>query len=179
MTDKDIIDGFLDGQKPALEVIVRWIRSVVTHSAWRGSIWQEDVVYDALYRTLMALRAGKFRSECALQTYISRITRFTIIDWVRRQRRFDNHIRNLEPVPNDYYSVEAAMEEARQRDLLEHVWEQIDERCRRIWTMIFEERLDYAAVAEREGATAGAVKTWVFRCKEKATQLAREKQKRS
>jgi RNA polymerase sigma factor (sigma-70 family) len=178
MTDKDIIDGFLDGQKPALEAIARWIRSVVIHSAWRGSIWQEDVVSDALYRALIALRAGRFRSECTLQTYISRITRFTIIDWVRRQRRFDDHIRNLEPATGDYYSVEVAFEQARQREVLEHVWEHIDERCRRIWTMIFEERLGYAAVAEREGATAGAVKTWMFRCKEKATQLAREKQGR-
>lgn len=177
MTDQDIIEGFLSGKRPAYELILRWIQLVVSHSAWRGSIWQDDVVSDTLHRTLKALRAGRFRGESSLQTYISKIARFTIIDWRRRQRRFDDHIRNLEPAPGHYYSVEAALEEVRQRELLEHVWDSIDEKCRRIWTMIFEQRLDYATIAEREGSTAGAVKTWVFRCKEKATQLAAGKRK--
>lgn len=178
MTDQDIINGFLAGDKTAAESVLRWIRAVVTHSAWRGTIWQDDVVSDALYRTLTAFRAGRFRSECTLQTYVSRITRFTIIDWIRRQRRHDDHLRNLWPQADDYYSVERLLEEARQREILEHVWERIDEKCRRVWTMIFQERLDYAAIAEREGASVGAVKTWVFRCKEKATQLAQERLKR-
>jgi DNA-directed RNA polymerase specialized sigma24 family protein len=38
--------------------------------------------------------------------------------------------------------------------------------------MVFSDGLDYATIAAQEGVSVGAVKTWMFRCKEKAVALA-------
>lgn len=177
MTDRDIIEGFLAGRQADVSTILRWIRAVVANSAWRGSMWQEDVAADALTRLYIALSSGKFKYGSTLRTYVYRITQYVVIDWLRQQKRFDEALRNL-MIEIEHYpdAADRLLEEARQAEMLAFVWASIDDKCRRIWHMAFYERLDYAEIAYHEGANVGTVKQWMFRCKEKAQKLVKERQ---
>lgn len=173
MTDRELIEAFLAGEKSAVATVVGWIKMYVGNSTWRGTIWAEDVVSDALYRVYRQLHAGHFRGKSSVHTYVRGITHYAIIDWVRRQRRFDSFVRNFPNDSADYFTPEDHYRQARKRELMLRIEEHIDRNCTQIWDLVFGEDLSYREVGVRIGKTEGAVKSLMFRCKEKAMELAR------
>jgi RNA polymerase sigma factor (sigma-70 family) len=178
LTDQEIIERFLAGQADATGVLREWIRGVVRYSGGRSQAGVEDLEADALYRLLGQLRAGRFRADSSLKTYVCRIARFTLVDFIRREQRARAALQRYEPPESPVKTPEQEYSERRRGELLSRVFDLADANCRRLWHMIFVDRLDYAAIAQRLGSNPAAIKVRVFRCKEDAVELVKRLERR-
>ena len=170
-SDTEIIQGFLNGEQAAHDRIVGWINSVISTRLWMEGISADDILSDTILKLLLNLRAGEFRHASSLKTYVQKVTRFTIVNAVRRHVRARRYARDAADDPPDARTpLEIAEEEERAR-MFSRIFSLIDERCREIWHLIFSERLQYGEIGHRLGLSESAIKTRVFRCKEEAIRI--------
>jgi RNA polymerase sigma factor (sigma-70 family) len=137
------------------------------------SISCEDISSDTIEKLLYIFRDGTFRSESSLKTYVQKITKFTMIDAMRRRRRIQNDSQEILDEAVDPDSFTEVFERAEEYALYRRMYDLIPMECRNLWKMLFHEELSQAEAAERIGITGGALKTRVFRCKERAREIIR------
>ena len=170
-SESGTIQGFIDGEEAAHGTVSEWIRSVVSARLWVEGVSAEDVVSDTILKLLLNFRAGRFRNESSLKTYIQRITRFTIINAVRRHEAEQRCLQALQDDAPGGKTPAELTEEKEQARIFSRIFSLIDERCKEIWHLIFKEGLTYREIGRRTGVSEGAVRTRVFRCKEEAIEI--------
>ncbi len=171
MSDRSLIDGFLEGDRQSHKTIQEWIVVVIRAGSWAPGVSADDITSDTVYKLLTNLRDGQFRFESSLKTYVQKITRFTIIDAVRRNRRAHQGGQDLVESAPDPDNFSEAFDDREERALYERILSLIGPDCRAMWKMIFHDELPYAEIAESLKISVGAVKTRVLRCKEKAIEI--------
>src|SRR5262249_45393922 len=175
MSDAVLVAGVLDGRADSHAHRDRWVREVVTHPRLGLGDAADDVAQETHRRLLLAFRAERYRGEASLRTYVWRVAEHAAIDHLRARRR------RLQPAPLDELpegrgpgappEVEAQLGHAERRSLFARVLAELSEECRRLFGLIVFEELPYARVAERLGATEGAIKVRALRCREKASEI--------
>lgn len=170
-SDTKIIQGFLNGEQPAHDRIVGWISTVISTRLWIEGISADDISSDTILKLLLNLRAGEFRQASSLKTYVQKVTRFTIVNAVRRHVRARRYARDVADDPPGVKTPLEIAEEVDRARIFSRIFSLIDERCREIWHLIFNERLQYGEIGHRLGLSESAVKTRVFRCKEEAIRI--------
>jgi RNA polymerase sigma factor (sigma-70 family) len=176
--EREILAGFVAGRKEDVDVVVGWVRDVVRHSAWGHEDSVEDLVSDTVIKLLRLLGSGEFRGESSLKTYVSRVARYTAVDFARHERRSrlllteENVPTANVPTPEDLYAQKEA------HRLFDRLLELVDPRCKRLWEMIFARHLTYAEIAAQEGVSATAIKVRVYRCKEEAVAIGKRMRSR-
>ena len=171
VSDPDLIDGFLKGDKEPTETVVHWIRAVVFHSAWQDFENAEDVVSDAVFKTYRTLRSESFRHESSLRVFVSRIARYTVVDAIRREKTIRELLKEENLTLPECDDPSQVVEEQEERSLFGRIWDLIDPKCRRLWLMIFNDHLLYKTIAANEGVAESTVKNRVLRCKEEAMRV--------
>jgi RNA polymerase sigma factor (sigma-70 family) len=96
-----------------------------------------------------------------------------MIDAMRRRRRIQNDSQEILDEAVDPDSFTEVFERAEEYALYRRMYDLIPMECRNLWKMLFHEELSQAEAAERIGITGGALKTRVFRCKERAREIIR------
>ena len=167
-TDKDIIDGFLDGNQECYRIVTGWIDEIIQRILWSESIHPDDIRSDTLYKLLVNFRSGRFHYKSALKAYVQQITRFTLIDAIRSQRRQPSRIINDPPAAENPYTIIITEEE---KIIFNRVWNLIDQQCRQLWIMIFHQATSYREIAKQQKVKESTIKTRVFRCKEEAIKI--------
>jgi RNA polymerase sigma factor (sigma-70 family) len=167
-TDKDIIDGFLDGNQICYHVITGWIDEIIQRILWSDSIHPDDIRSDTLYKLLLNFRSEQFQHKSTLKAYVQQVTRFTLIDAIRRQKRQPCRITNDPPASENPYTITITEEE---KIIFGRVWNLIDDKCKELWTMIFDKRMHYSKIAVLQNVKESTIKTRVFRCKEEAINI--------
>jgi len=174
MSDRSLIDGFLKGDSQSYKTIKEWIVVVIRTRAWAPGISADDVESDTVVKLLTNLREGQFRFESSLKTYVQRITRYTLIDVVRRNLRNRQDGQELVEAAADPDDFRDAFEDEEELVLYQRVLSLIGPECRSLWKMIFDDELPHARIADSLHISVAAVKTRVHRCKEKAIEIRKK-----
>ena len=171
LLDREIIEGYLAGNEVHHATIAAWVRQVVHARLWLDDISSDDIISDTLLKLVVNFRAKKFKHESSLKTYVQQITRYTLVNTVRNHERAQQYMLETADDPPDVPTPLDIVEEKEKAVIFERIFNLIDERCREIWHMIFNEQLPYKEIGRRLGVTEDTVKGRVFRCKEEAILL--------
>ena len=172
--DRALIDGYLAGEPAAFGAVDRWVTTVV-----RGRYGNLSHLHDDLCQTVHAslvqeLRAGRYAGEGELRAYVSAIAHRTALSALRRLYRDRAWSEPLEDEPagepaNPYREVEGA--DAMRT--VHAVLMALSASCRKLWEMVFADRLDYTTIAQRLGVPEGTVKSRMWHCRRKALEALR------
>lgn len=170
----DLIRDYLKGDPAATQLVDEWI-NVVLRQDFRSlqEDW-EDLRQETRIRLFRNLSRGRFGGRSALRTYVHRIAKNVAIDASRlayRRRESGVDLRNFANTEPD---KEVGDTDLAARDLFVKVLEQLPEGDRLLLSLVLGEHLSYVEVARRLGITEGAVKTRMFRCKERVVRFGRE-----
>jgi RNA polymerase sigma factor (sigma-70 family) len=170
--DQQFIDDYLAGREEAFQAVEAWVlREIDVRYAGLGSE-REDLCQQVHEKLLSSLRAGRFHGESALKTYVVSVVHHTCIDALRR--RYLREAGDLpENAPASWGNPYREMEARESRSLLHVVLHRSPELCRRLWRMIFMEKLHYSEIGLRLGIPSGTVKSRVFACRQKALAIYR------
>lgn len=169
-SDRELIQGFLEGSAECHTQIDAWIGQVLGHPGLRLGNEVEDVAQQVRRKLLTALRDGRFRGNASLRTYVWRAAQHAAIDLLRHRRTQPSSL-SIDDVaaPSDPgMTPEGALLQRERRALGARVLERLDEPCRELFHLIVFDQLSYAEIARRLQTTEGAIKVRALRCREKA-----------
>jgi RNA polymerase sigma-70 factor (ECF subfamily) len=170
--DRGVIEGYLAGSEAEFRLVEGWVLREIDlrYPRLRGEV--EDLCQLVHEKLVSNFREGRFRSESSLRTYVVSVVHYTCIDMLRR-----NFLRGAEALPEDHPAVwgnpyrEVQMRDSRQ--ILHRVLHDSPEICRRLWRMIFIDRLHYREIGTRLGIPSGTVKSRMHACRQKALAIFR------
>jgi RNA polymerase sigma-70 factor (ECF subfamily) len=171
LTEQEIIEGFISGRKREYNQMTSWITDVVRSKLWTERVAPDDVVADTMEKLLINFRENSFRLESSLKTYVQRITYYTLITALRRERKFSS-----EPVGEDFPltgtpTPQEGLENREEEEMFERIVAMLPEKCRQLWEMVFIEKLKSKEMGVKLGMTEGAIRTSLSRCKDKAIEI--------
>jgi RNA polymerase sigma-70 factor (ECF subfamily) len=165
--DERIVEAFLSGSEKECRIIRQWISRVVQLNSWGLNAYSDDIAQDVMIKLYDNLKDAKFRFVSSLKTYISRITKFTCIDYLRRYSSHEQKEVELPEIPSDD-DPERDLEQRQEKEILWRIYRLMSSECRDLWKMIFWENLSYLQIAQQLSIREGTVKSRFARCKEKA-----------
>jgi RNA polymerase sigma-70 factor (ECF subfamily) len=172
--DRQIIEGFLSGDKDACLWFDAIIRGMIGLKVWNRNLDREDIFQDVRLAVYEELRRGRFTGASRLDRYVRNITSNNCITQVRRQRRKpamteveDAHeVQNPGPNPEDLLIDDERTE--RIKTIADTLMKYAEPECRDIWRLFFYEGLTQDQIGTRIGVPKGTVKSRLSRCKAKA-----------
>ena len=169
MKDQEIIARFLRRETEALQVIEGWVARAASPFRRRlGSQW-EDLLQEVSLEITRLFERGSFRGEASLKTYVWRVTGHACLKQLRAQTRVQ--MLELETVaeqsgPPEHSPLHQLLQKESETLLLRVMQETSDE-CRDLWLMMLE-GLSYQQMSQRLGASEGALRVKVLRCRKRA-----------
>ncbi|HUO86462.1 MAG TPA: RNA polymerase sigma factor [Thermoanaerobaculia bacterium] len=174
--DGALIDRFLAGDQAAVGMVDGWL--VQAASAYRRRLGDsfDDALQDVRLEVTRLLQDRKFRGDSSLKTYLWRVTAHTCLDRLRAGARWSFV---------EYDGESAAVADpavappwrpqgwSADRDLLFRVLARMEEDCRRLWSMVIE-GLSYREISDLTGASEGALRVRVLRCRRRAQEVRAE-----
>ena len=165
LDERQLIADYGRGDPTAVRTVDGWIDAALRmeFQSLRGE-W-DDLRQEVRARLVQNLRLERFAVQSSFRTYVHRITRYVSIDLKRRARH-----RREEPIEGDALPPAAIASDGGlrahlARDLVDKIFGRLAEGDRLLMEMVFGESCSYAEIARRLGVTEAAVKTRVFRCK--------------
>ncbi len=169
---QDVARDYVDGRPAAVALVDRWIREEIRARFPVLRDESDDLCQLVHGKLFEALRGGSFRRESSLKTYVSRVTRYSAVDEVRRLYRDPLWNPLSEPGPEfrraGPYRVLASLE---QGALLRQILLHSASECRRLWHLAFVEQLSYGEIARALGIATGTVKSRMARCRQRLMHL--------
>lgn len=172
--DAELIRSFLAGDAEAIATIDRWIESAAWPYRRRLEQDWEDLLQDVCLELTRLLRAGVFRGEAKLKTYIWRVVNHACLDRLRGQAR--RHWVDLDTVVESLEHeglIAPAASDPTLRDLAERVLARASAECRRLWRMLVE-GLSYAEMSRHLEVAEGTLRVRVLRCRKRAIGIRSE-----
>jgi RNA polymerase sigma-70 factor, ECF subfamily len=168
--------GFLAGEPSSVAYVEEAVERALAGRSLNLGDAREDVRQEALRRLVVSFRAGQFRGDSSLSTYIHKVAHGAAIDHWRRVRR-----RREESAPenNEEWQRSTPADQSRDleavetRRLVDRVLGAIGSPCRELLARVYFDEAPYAVIAETQGRTEGAVKVQVHRCRQEAARLLR------
>lgn|GEM_PF-1387521 len=173
----DIPQGFLEGQPAAVAFVEDAVsRALLGRSLNLGDA-RADVHQEALRRLVVSFRAGQFRGDAALATYIHKVAYGAAIDHWRkvRRRREEQADESLDAWQRSTPADQArGLEALESRRLVDRLLSSLGSPCRELLARVYFDETPHAAIAQTLGKTEGAVKVQVHRCRQEAGRLLRQ-----
>jgi len=172
LSEKRIIDGFLDGNREASATIQDWITSVLDLPGWHTSIKiaGDDIKQRVLIILTQNFRENKYQGK-GLKTYISRIVKYTCLKVYDRARQ-------TEPLSYDPKSDKPTPEEeliqSERWAVLRKVISKMEYRCRRIFVLRYYKEWNHNKIGDVFGVSPGVSRQWLKRCLDKAKNMAQK-----
>jgi RNA polymerase sigma factor (sigma-70 family) len=160
--ERELIEGFLDGEQAAFETFSSWVTSVLNLRSWHSSIREakDDIKQDVLTALVENFRENRYRGK-GLKAYVSSVTKFKCLR-VYDQR---THVTESETdFPDDEASVLEELILDEELSAIRHATQQLRLRCRKILAMRFYNNMSHNQIAEYFGATVETSRQWLKRC---------------
>jgi RNA polymerase sigma-70 factor (ECF subfamily) len=164
---RQLIARYVSGDRDAIGTVENWIDATLSSCFSRLAFERDDLRQLVHQKLLLNLQAGRYRGESSFRTYVSRITRYTGIDYLRTRREhlpFESAPapeQHAAPTPPGFDAMLGAA----------------SPRCRELWRLVFWEGLSYDEVARRLGVPVGTVKSRAWHCRQRALEhLARHRE---
>ena len=173
LKESDWARGLLAGDEHSYEEVRRWIRAAAFPYRDLYTADGEDLEQETLVALLESLRAGRFRGESSLRTYVRKLVHYTCIDRLRTSRTrqmvtiegLDLPAAGEEPV--DRFSRQQIVRTALR------VLGQVPAECRDLWRAILAGE-SYGEMSRKTGISVGALRVRVLRCRRRAVELRNE-----
>jgi RNA polymerase sigma-70 factor (ECF subfamily) len=163
--ERRLVRRYLGGDVETVRLVESWIRRALDGRFDFPGPERQDLRQAVHVKLLANLRQERFRYESTLGTYVTRITHYTAIDYVRRKYRE----RQAGPV-SETEPAEGPHEQLSRREETKSLYaalQQSSPECLELWRLIFVERLPYHEVAQRLGIPEGTVKSRAWHCRRK------------
>lgn len=173
----EIPQGFLEGQPASVGFVEDAVSRALGGRSLNLGEARADVHQEALRRLVVSFRAGQFRGDAALATYIHKVAFGAAIDHWRkvRRRREEQADESAEAwqrsTPADQ---NRAIETVETRRLVDRLLSDLGPPCRELLARVYFDEATHAAIAETLGKSEGAVKVQVHRCRQEAGRLLRQ-----
>ena len=151
--------------------ILDWIAVCIRSNSQESAIDRDDVIADTRLKLLLILERGDFRYDSSLKTYVQRIAYKTLVDAIRRQRRF--FPLDVNAGPEDPSNPHTQLEEKEQLMMLDRGMAMLPENCQYLLEMVLGSKMSTREIAGRLGVTVGAAKTRLSRCKKELIAIMR------
>ena len=165
MADPATIGPFLEGEEESVRTIRSAIERVVRGFRLGASGREDEAVQEALGRVFLNLAAGRFRGASSLKTYSEAVARNTCRE-LRRKLGRDVPLEVDELRSTSRWSApedSLIREEEFRSDL--QVFGCLPANCKKLFYLVFVERLPYSEVARRLGISEGALRLRTHRCR--------------
>jgi RNA polymerase sigma factor (sigma-70 family) len=167
--DQEIITRFLGEEIEAVRIIEGWIARAASPFRQRLASHWEDALQEISLEVTRLLERGTFRGEASLKTYLWRVANHYCIRQLRTQTRvqwldLDSIVE--QPRPSEHSPLDQLLEKESE-SLLLRVLEETTDECRKLWRMILD-GLSYQQMSHRVGASEGALRVKVLRCRKRA-----------
>ncbi len=163
-TDQQIVAGLLAGGrgehsllKQLYQVhqstVFRFVQEQQGSKAEAKDIFQEGIL--VLYKQV---RAGKFRGESSLGTYLFSICKYLWFQKLKKEsRRAD--LLERQPLPFTAQDIDPyrKMEDKEQRDLMLTLFQQIGEQCRKVLLFALYDEISMDEIAQKMGFKSGQI----------------------
>jgi RNA polymerase sigma factor (sigma-70 family) len=165
LDERQLMRDYERGEPAAIRAVDEWIDAALRAGFFSLREEWDDVRQEVRTRVLENLRNERFDGRSTLRTYVHRITRNVCVDMSRRAYR--HRERSLDPAkpPRAMRAAPGGPSAMIARDLVGKILGALTEGDRILVDLVFGEQCSYAEVAQRLGITEEAVKTRVFRCK--------------
>jgi len=165
--DKNLIQGYLNGNQKEFFEISTWINTVIKNDYWGLKNHWADIVQDVRMKLYLNLKQETFLHSSSLKTYVYRVAKYTCIDYLRKKYRTENvDINTVEIEDRNNHFISLVQKE--QREILKIIFLKLSERCRKTLKLVFLEKLSYKKIASQLKIAEGTVKSRVSRCIEEA-----------
>jgi RNA polymerase sigma-70 factor, ECF subfamily len=170
--DRELIERLLRGDRDAIDLVGRWIDTVLRAQfpSLQGE-W-DDLRQEALGRIFQNLRRGLFEGRSSLHTYAHRVVKNVAIDASRRAYR--RRETTGEGVTFGRFSPPTEEQAAVDGDLVRRLLERLPEGDRLLLRLVYGDHQSYAEVARVLETTEAAVKSRMARCKHRMLSLHRQ-----
>jgi RNA polymerase sigma-70 factor (ECF subfamily) len=169
MSDRDVLQGFLNGEAAASRRVEGWVRRVVQ---FRGYFIpadeRDDVVQEALASVWRTLSRAESQLPDNFGGFVRRVAHRRCVDWMRNLRpTIELTDAVADPRPNPYDDLLNKDPVARVRWLL-HA---LDPRCRELFRMHHLEHIKFREIAARLGTAEATQRVHMLNCVRKAREL--------
>jgi RNA polymerase sigma factor (sigma-70 family) len=164
---KSIDKRLAAGDPVAANEVEAWVRRASASFARRLGDHLEDVIQDSMLEIVEALREGRFRDDGSFRGYVWRTTASNCVDRLRWQRRWVEVDFDPSTQPLREASALAELLEAEGRARLLALAARQPRHCRELWRDVLA-GLSYREMSERWGASEGALRVRVLRCRQRA-----------
>jgi RNA polymerase sigma factor (sigma-70 family) len=179
-TDSELVSACREGDESAWEAIVYKYQNLlfsIPRRAGLGKDLASDVlqdVYITLFKKLDSIEKPEF-----LRAWLITTTKHKTIHLIKRETRgkpvplSDENNEYVFDVPDKIPLADEAMIRLEQQNQIENALTLIEERCRRLLTMLYleEEKVPYTEVADTIGIPLGSIGPTRARCLEKLLKL--------
>lgn len=152
---------YLDGEREAVELVESWIDAELCATHFLRAHEHADLRQTVHQKLIVSLRAGRFRHDASLRTYVARITRYSAIDKLRK-RRVDPA-----PMPNlrERADVDDRLRLRERVALLEIALAECPAPWRDLLEQVVVHERPYREVSRRLGIPVGTVKSRMAACR--------------
>jgi RNA polymerase sigma factor (sigma-70 family) len=147
------VAAYLEGDRQTVQTVSSWIEAELAAHGRLGAADRDELRQEVHRKLLDNLRREQFRRESSLRTYVARITRYTAIDRLRRQKPATEVDFELEAARGD--DPEQAFARTEDVTLMRQALANSTEDCRRLWTMVFRDRLSYTEMGGGSASPPG------------------------
>lgn len=183
LSDQELIARTLAGQKKAFELIVRRYQKLVYNVIYQILQNHEsaaDLTQDTFLKAFKHL--GSFRSNASFKPWVLKIASNSTLNYIRdsKSRYFDSLEEMLEESPQHEpasdMSVESEVELRFSQAMLAEALRKLSPRHRQIFVLRYQHDLPYAEIASICDESETAIKSVLFRIREKLRKILLEEQ---
>ncbi len=168
LTANDLLRRIQQNDKDLIVELRTIIERIVRKWNWGQSYDAADIAQDCFVKLMENLKAGKFRQQSSIKTYIYSITRNTCIDYYKASRAAELADIDNVVITDKSANQEEAFISLEERTTAGRVLLALPKECRRLWRAIFFGRRTYKQAAEMLGLTEGTVKRKMWECRQMA-----------
>ncbi len=170
--------GFREGRDREVSIVTGWVAAVVRGGRW-GFSDPDGMIQEILMTLVTLVRRDKVQDPSAFMKFASTVAKRACVDAYYRQRRRDKHETTPDegfdaPAPPGLDHPAAALDASARIRALCHLAQRMSDDCRRLWTLIYVEKLPSDTVAERLGLSAVNIRVRAHRCLEKAREIVKQ-----
>lgn len=184
LSENELIARTLSGQKKAFEVIVRRYQKLVYNVIYQ-MVQSHDSAADLTQETFFKAykNLGSFRNNASLKPWLLKIASNSTLNFIRdsKSRYFDSLEELLEESPqsepSSRESVEEEVELRFSQLMLSEAMQHLSPRHRQIFVLRYQHDLSYQDIAAVVEESESAVKSMLFRIREKLRKLLVDAQK--
>jgi RNA polymerase sigma-70 factor (ECF subfamily) len=131
---------------------------------------QDDVVQEILIHVYRAVVAPDFEVEHGFDALVRSVAHRRCVDWLRRHRPAEP-LKGDAPSSTPNPESEALTREKRQ--IVARILRSLSDSCLEVLRLRLVEGLSYRAIAERLGRTEGGVRSQMYKCLRRASEIYR------